>query len=273
MRVAVLADIHANLPALEAAIEHVDSWKPDRVIVAGDVVNRGPRPVECLCRVEDLRARRGWRVIQGNHEEYVLREGSVRPDRPDWESKLCQHTAWTYRKIRQHLDLLTAWPSELREDGGLRCVHASLKGNRFGLYPFMTDATLGAMIDPAASVFCAGHTHVPFVRHLGGTLIVNAGAVGLPFDGDARACLAHLEHHHGTWHAEMIRLDYDRARAERDFVDCGYLAEGGPMVKLVLREFHGARARIGEWHRIFENLVAADHITIEDSVEEMLTSP
>ena len=48
MKIAVLADIHGNLPALEAVAAHVEAWQPDRVIVAGDLVNRGPRPLECL---------------------------------------------------------------------------------------------------------------------------------------------------------------------------------------------------------------------------------
>ena len=44
MKLAVLADIHANLPALLAVLDSIDAWRPDAVVVAGDIVNRGPRP-------------------------------------------------------------------------------------------------------------------------------------------------------------------------------------------------------------------------------------
>ena len=52
-----------------------------------------------------------------------------------------------------------------------------------------------------------------------GRLVVNAGAVGLPFDGDTRASYAQLTWQCGAWHADVIRLDYDRRQAGRDFYE------------------------------------------------------
>ncbi len=273
MRIAVLSDIHANLAALEAAVEHVDAWKPDTVIVAGDVINRGPRPLECLAIIEERRAFAGWKIIRGNHEDYVLSEAEDRAHRPDWERKLCQHSAWTCSKVKHRLAELVAWPDRLDLPGGVRVMHASAKGNRAGLYPHMGNEVIRGMIDPAASVFCVGHTHVPFARTVEDTLVVNAGAVGMPFDGDVRGCLAHLEKSGETWRVDFARINYDRARTERDFVESGYLEHGGSMVKLIYNEFKTARPRLGEWHRLFEQMVKNSHITIEASVEELLTSP
>ncbi|NTU66001.1 MAG: metallophosphoesterase, partial [Chloroflexi bacterium] len=68
MKLAVLADIHSNWRALQAVADHIEQWQPDRVVVAGDVINRGPRPVECA----DFILARGWAWVRGNHEEYVL---------------------------------------------------------------------------------------------------------------------------------------------------------------------------------------------------------
>jgi hypothetical protein len=56
-------------------------------------------------------------------------------------------------------------------------------GNRSGIYPVMSDDELREKIEPASSLFCVGHTHLPLIRRLDHTLVVNAGAVGLPFDG------------------------------------------------------------------------------------------
>ena len=68
MKLAVLADIHANLSGPLAVAAHVDAWRPDQVIVAGDVANRGPRPVECLAFVQERQRSAGWLVVRGNEE-------------------------------------------------------------------------------------------------------------------------------------------------------------------------------------------------------------
>ena len=72
MKIAVLADIHGNMPALERVTTHIEAWGADQVIVAGDVVNRGPQPRTCLQFVEDKQQSAGWQVVRGNHEDYVL---------------------------------------------------------------------------------------------------------------------------------------------------------------------------------------------------------
>ncbi|HEX7974983.1 MAG TPA: metallophosphoesterase, partial [Anaerolineales bacterium] len=72
MKLAVLADIHANYVALQAVAAHIQAWQPDAVIVAGDVINRGPRPAECLHFVLEKEKTEGWRLVRGNHEDYVI---------------------------------------------------------------------------------------------------------------------------------------------------------------------------------------------------------
>ena len=72
-KLAVLSDIHGNFAALQAVADHIDRWQPDAVVVAGDIVNRGPRSRDCLRFVLARAAEAGWQIIRGNHEEYVLR--------------------------------------------------------------------------------------------------------------------------------------------------------------------------------------------------------
>ena len=72
VKIAVLADIHANLAALEAVSEHIEHWQPDSIAIAGDIVNRGPRPRECWGFVQERMAQDGWLVLRGNHEGYVI---------------------------------------------------------------------------------------------------------------------------------------------------------------------------------------------------------
>lgn len=73
---------------------------------------------------------------------------------------------------------------------------------------------------------------------------MNTGAAGLPFDGDPRASYAQLTWRHGAWHAEIIRLAYDRERAERDFVETGFLEEIPGFAQLVLMELRLASPMI-----------------------------
>ena len=274
MKIALLADIHSNLAALEAVLARVDGMKPDRVILAGDIVNRGPRPEACLDLIAERRRNRGWLVFRGNHEDYLLNEAEQHGSRPEWLRHLCSHTTWTHDRIRNRLDEIRNWPDRIEFEGPngqvIRIVHGSMHGNRAGLYEHMEEEVLHDMVSPAPALLGAGHTHIPFVRKVKSTLIVNAGAAGLPFDGDQRASFAVIDlNEHGA-RAEIVRVPYDMARAERDFHETGYLADGGMMVPLILQELHRARARIGVWHARYEKLVAADQIGMAESVEALL---
>jgi len=283
MKLALLADIHANLPALQVVAAHLDAWGPERVVVAGDVVNRGPRPAECLDFVLDRQRRDGWLLVRGNHEEYVMvhaRPGSPRSG-PQFE--VWQGSFWTYQKLNEDVSALEAMPFQVSlsahddaPDGApkgdeIRVTHASMLGTRDGIYPRTPDDELSQKIGlPTPALFGVGHTHIPLVRSLNGTLVVNTGAVGLPFDGDVRASYAQATWRGGAWHAGIVRLDYDRARAERDFYETGFLDEAPGFAHLVQVELRTARSRVYEWLRAYEARVLAGELTMQASVREFI---
>ncbi len=87
IRIAVLADVHGNVPALEAVIEDVTSQQPDGVLVGGDLVGRGPCGKQVVRRITEM----GWRSVRGNHEDYLLafRQQRVKrslADRSEWSA-------------------------------------------------------------------------------------------------------------------------------------------------------------------------------------------
>ena len=274
MRIAVLSDIHSNLAAFEAVQTHWESLRPDAVLVGGDVINRGPQPRECLEIILKRVREDGWRIIRGNHEDYVLRAARGVDDLKDWEKKIFAHTTWTEPRVRDYLDVIRSWPdeTEISAPDGARviCTHASRKGNRVGLYEFMNEDELIDHAHPHADVLCVGHTHVPFIRAIHHRWIVNAGSVGMPFDGDPRAAYALLEWSPGGWTMEIMRVPYDRAITEAAYHTSGYLYGGGPLAPVILWELQNARARVGYWHRQYEEQVAAGTISIEDSVQLVL---
>ncbi len=276
MKIAVLADIHANYPALLEVAAHLERWHPDRVLIAGDIVNRGPRPRQVLEFVRQKEKTDGWRVIRGNHEDYVLFHAG--PDAPV-EGPLFdifQYSYWTYCQIGKDVGYLKTLPEAYHEHIGgreFRGVHASMRDNRSGIYPEMSDRLIARLIAPAPSVIAVGHTHRPLVRQIDECLVINAGSVGLPFDGDTRAAYAQITFQRNRWQAKIIRLKYDIAQTERDFHESGFLAEAGPLAKLILLELRAALSQLYCWTNTYFNAVLHEEISVEDSVREYMQHP
>lgn len=274
MKLAVLSDIHGNYPALLSVIADVEAWRPDVVVVAGDIVNRGPRSADCLRLTLDKARAAGWLTVIGNHEEYVISQS--RPDAPTAgpQAEIQRASRWTYERLNRDVSALEAMPfaRELAvPDGCARVTHGSMLGTRDGVYPRTTDDELLPKLgQPPPTLFCVGHTHQPLTRALDGALVVNAGSVGLPFDGDWRASYAQVTWRGGAWHARIVRLEYDRPQAERDFYETGFVDEGGPLARVMLRELQIARGLIYSWAQEFEQPVLAGQIGMAQSVERFL---
>jgi putative phosphoesterase len=274
MKVAVLADIHANLIALETVIDHVEAWGPDEVIIDGDVVNRGPRPAECLQRIAEKQRSAGWKLVRGNHEDYVISQAAPQAARSGPAFEVHKASYWTLKQLGFSVQALKAMPfqQQLIDPAGERVyiTHGSLLGTRDGIYPEMSDRDLTQKIPTHTPMFCVGHTHRPLVRSLNGTLVVNAGSVGLPFDGDTRPSYAQLTWHRDGWQARIVRLDYDLAAAEEDFYRSGYYPQAGPLVDLVLIELRTASSQLYNWSARFQQDAMLGNISMQDSVRRYL---
>ena len=274
MKLALLADIHANLEALNRVIDHVESRSPDRVIVLGDIINRGPQPRPCLEITLERMQRDGWLVLKGNHEDFVLNERQPHPGRPQWMTEVFQHSTWTCRQVHELLTDVETLPDRIDLEGpdgqSLCFYHASIGSNRDGLYESMGDEELRPLIDNDSHFAAVGHTHRPFVRWMDRRIIVNVGAVGLPFDRDPRAAYAWAEWTGRRWDVDIIRLPYDRTRTQEAMRRTGYLADGGPMVDLVKHELEHARPNIRQWHLDFEDAVSTGKMSVVESIAAFL---
>jgi predicted phosphodiesterase len=278
-KIAILADIHGNLAALHAIIADLDIWSPDLVIVAGDTVNRGPLSGDCLDLVLRMAAERGWRLLRGNHERYVLSYEHERNQphfpRSGPHYELSRVIAWTHAQVADRIATIAAMPEQLRLDldvGPLAIYHASTRHDRDGLTRRSSDDELRRQIDPTAAIFCAGHTHVPFVRRLGATLVVNVGAVGLPFDGDRRAAYARLTRRRQGWSATIMRLPYDVAATERAFHESGMLDAIGPHGRLMLRELQTGRSLLFDFIPTYYDRILAGELSIDEAVGKFLAA-
>ncbi len=214
MKIAVLADIHGNLPAFETIAEHISGWRPDIVVMAGDVINRGPRPIACLDLLLEKQLAEGWQSVRGNHEDYVLDQAKPGAPRSGPRFDISRNAFWTYQELNGREDSLEMMPFQVSVSGPsgdeVRVVHGSMRGNRDGIYPETTVDEIRLKIAPAPTVLCVGHTHRPLIRQVDKTVVVNVGSVGSPFDGDGRASYAQLTWDKQSWKAKIIRLKYDR---------------------------------------------------------------
>jgi len=224
-RVAVITDIHANLPALAAALEAIDQAGVDRLYCGGDLVGYGPHPNE-VCRLVEARE---IPTIYGNYDYAIARDledcGCAYVTAHDRE--LGQRSVdWTLEHTdRQSKDFMLALPFDLGFELGeqrVRLVHGSPRKVNEYLFedkPARTFERIAAGADCDVLVF--GHTHRPWVHEYGGVLFVNCGSIGKPKDGDPRAAYALLAVDDGRVVAEIERVAYDAESVAREVAAAG----------------------------------------------------
>jgi putative phosphoesterase len=233
MRVALVTDVHGNLTALEAVIVSLERESPDLVVHGGDLALMGPRPGEVIDRVREL----GWPGVVGNTDELLWRpeEHQRQLERAPQLAALLALIFDDYAlETRERVgDERIAWlrtlPLEYRA-GELTVVHAQPGDLWRAPMPDADDRELSRVYGPmATSQIGYGHIHRPFIRALKAMTVVNAGSVGMPWDGDPRA--SYLVFDDAV--PRVVRVEYD--------------------IEAEIRALHDARhpdaERISEMHR------------------------
>jgi predicted phosphodiesterase len=227
MRYAVIADIHANLEALEVVLADTKEQKCTHYCCVGDVVGYNANPKECLDIVRSM----GMPVVKGNHDEYCSSEEDLEGFNPH----AAEAVNWTRKQLSKED---REWLRELkyvRLVASFSMVHATLDGPQRWGYVFDKLAAAASFTYQNTAVCFFGHTHVPvaFVRDSvvrGGTYskfrvepgkkyFVNVGAVGQPRDGNPKAGYVVYDLDEGT--IELRRLDYDIAKAQKKITEAG----------------------------------------------------
>ncbi len=245
---ALIADVHANLPALEAVLAHIEAQKPDRIYCLGDTVGYGAQPRECLQRVR----RACSLVLMGNHEQAVLHGAE------HFTPLARQASEWTARQLtdRETLDYLGRLEPTKKESSYLY-VHGSIRDPvldyvREADSPWMFQRLVRTLHEDfqGFDICFVGHNHRAFLatevgyifpheegpaartrfQVAGQKLYVSVGSVGQPRDGDPRASYVLFDGTSVTYH----RVPYDVDLAVRRIQEAG------------LPEFLGERLRLGE---------------------------
>jgi predicted phosphodiesterase len=223
MRLAVLSDVHANIHALEPVLEQIETSDFDRVICLGDVVGYGAFPNEV---VEFLDAS-GVEMLRGAYDEAIVVGRPRRIPELDTDLERVEKVSylWTLRELSpENRTLLRGLPREMtvpsRVGPGLLATHR-LPGVVSGLAVAVpADWGLREVAERVGCcLFLCGHTHVPVDRSLNGFRLVNCGSVGMPHDGDTRACYVAIEidsnPHPDSVQVTVKRVKYDVESAAR----------------------------------------------------------
>ena len=231
MRIAVLSDIHANLPALEAVAS--DLPPVDEVWVLGDIVGYGPQPNEVVTTLQAM----GARSVLGNHDGAAIGTVDAANFNPDARAAI----TWTAETIDANARSYFASLPELRTDGDLTAVHGS---PRDPIWEYITGPGVAAVnfahYETRLCLF--GHTHLPVAyRSIGGAVeatpglpgtesplggdraLLNPGSVGQPRDGlrDAAYGVLTLNGTSDGDSFEFRRVRYDVERTQRLMREAG----------------------------------------------------
>ena len=245
-KLAILADIHGNLPALEAVLDDLKPTRVDRIVVAGDLVNWGPFSAQVVERAHDER----WAVIRGNNEYYLLDHGTTRA--PSSWSDRSQYPLlpWLQSQFTSELRAVVAtWPDTIGlrfADGpALRIVHGTPRSPWEPLHSNASDAELRAALDGTEeSVVVAAHTHIAMDRRVDRWRVFNPGSVGVPLDGSFDARYLILESDGKDWQPTFRRVSYDRQPLFDEFERQRFQEQCGVVGELVVDEFRAARLRL-----------------------------
>jgi putative phosphoesterase len=237
MSIALITDIHANLPALEAVLADIDGRTGiEAMYHLGDLVGYAPWPNETV----DLLHSRGIAGVAGNYDSTVATDYKHCGCRyEDAQQERLSHISydWTRTFTSATTKLkLKALPFRLDLRVGhlpgarTILVHGTPTLNTLYWTADRPDTFAREMIAAAGAragdLIAFGHTHVPWQRTVDGVQLVNAGSVGRPKDGDWRACYALLDFAEAAHCAvEFVRVEYDVARAAAGIIESGLPAE------------------------------------------------
>ena len=227
--VAVITDIHGNLPALQAALARIEELGIDQVYCGGDLVGYGPHPDEVCALI----AERAVPTIYGNYDYAIARDeedcGCAYVTAHDRE--LGQLSVdWTLAHTSQaSKDFMRDLPFDLHFTVGDTAVHL-VHGSPRKVNEYLFEDKPARLFERLAAaerdhLLVFGHTHKPWVAEYGGVLFVNCGSVGKPKDGDPRGAFAVLRAAANSVDVSIERVDYDAGAVAAEVREAGIPGE------------------------------------------------
>ena len=228
MRYGIISDIHGNLEALEAAIDALSREKIDRYLCVGDIVGYGADPGECIEKTKSLNPI----IVLGNHD--AASAGIT--DTEKFTDAARKAVIWTKKNLKESDIAFLKGLSLIYKNEDLVLAHGTLHEPEKFHY-MLDDVTARETFNLMTRAICfVGHSHAPGIFSYKGDrldyfykektklsrgelLIVNAGSVGQPRDGDPR--LSYSVYDTEALQVELKRITYDIPKAQKKIVDAG----------------------------------------------------
>lgn len=221
MRTLIIADIHGNLPALEAVLASPEAQSCQRIISLGDQVNFGPQPRQVMQRLQELHAL----MLRGNHEDRLLRA-----DAPEYAGYNWAMQRWTHRQLE---GINIALPTDHVE--GCKWFTHGTPGDPFRLvHREDLPGVLDALPEGVTHLF-SGHNHQPWMLEHAGRVACNPGSLGMMEDDiGGMAPFVIMEEDEERIRLGRHLVPYDMDALKRAFIETGCADAAPEMTRVVL---------------------------------------
>lgn len=213
MKIAFISDIHSNQEALQAILRKIKKMKVDKIYSIGDVIGYGGSPNECI----ELINEKDIPSVLSNHEWAVLHQDTT------WFNPVASEAIfWTIDHLdKKHFDWLRRLPEKnVVSVSGYKIllVHGS---PRDPIFEYVSEETVDENFVKRLDfdVIVVGHTHIPFVKKVEGSLVINSGSVGQPRDHNPKASFVVFDPK--KFDAKIIRVEYDIKKSADKIIKSG----------------------------------------------------
>ena len=229
MRYLILTDIHANIDALESIQESYD-----RLLVLGDLVDYGAAPEESVRWISEKKPA----AVSGNHDYAMATGADCRSSPASYALSVATRAHFRPRLSQDALKYLQQLPMRLTVEAEGTRFHLTHATPRDSLYEYLdgnADESVWRMavenlVEKDEWLF-VGHSHRPFLRRVGRLTVVNPGSLGMPVDGDPRACYAVFQ----DGEVRLVRVSYNVERAVERIQTSGLPEDIAQKMSFVLR--------------------------------------
>jgi putative phosphoesterase len=247
MRVALISDLHGNVPALDAVLASIREHGVDEIVCLGDTATLGSQPREVLARLQEL----GCVCILGNHDAFLLDADLVHSYS---EVKIVVDAVeWSRAQLKESdLDFVRTFVAEyeiqLGPAANLLMFHGTPRSNMEDLLCTTPEEELDRMLEGhVATVMACGHTHVQMLRQHRSMLLVNPGSVGMPFkeyvSGRAPTIMPYAEWACVEANAGGVAVTLRRVPVDTAKLLAPHQGSSNPMAAALIAEYAAASSR------------------------------
>lgn len=244
MKIAVISDVHGNIEALRAVLDDIQSFKPDSIVCAGDIVNPFKTSLEVYKLIKELNIP----MIRGNHEDYIIRYHTSK------NSAICNSVQ--YQPIRlvaetfsiDEVNAIKNWPLHIsiKHPSGKHILvcHASPYSNAVGYLSGVSKKIEKELLSFNEELIICGHWHERATRTWNNKTLAIIGSVGLPMEGEPAANYLRLSFVNQHWKIEHKSIPYNHLKAVQSHIDSGFVKKGGPIGWVILDELISSQKRM-----------------------------